>query len=438
MAQFNSKMMIKNGEYGTCTMTLGALYNAIKENRVLIPKEQRDVKDSGVTYKRKRDTFIAHILAHTFSDSSITEEFKSALEKQFGSNVEVTSGAIQFVGLSIDECGNVYLSDGQHRFAYYLRDFFTGVAQIRPGTDFGNDFLNNTIDNIFASIVLEDGDGKRENQVIDVSIFTEEDKNRILSQRVVAQCIKAEDEEERAALFVAMNTGTQPTQADLDKANFGNENMYQAILEMHKSLESIKTGEPVTFANGKTYSAANTQAIKTLLNAPMRTLVPIIAHAGLLTYLPKKVIGQDYQWEHGYAQTQADQVRNFFKATHHMSVEECNKYLFRMVDDVVTIAKVIYENDARMMSSAKGMKSLLVGQMNALRSCKGMTKNDFADIAADITTRLVTKSYVPVGEEKSRVYNGAYFNNAHRVRSKNELFAKWVTAEFVAAQKEVA
>ena len=437
MAKFNFKKVTKNGEYGTISMTIRALINALRADKVLVPKEQRDVKDTGVAYRKKRDAFLAHVLTHAFTESDISDEVKATLQETFGNDIEIHNGTVQFVGISVDADGYVYLSDGQHRFLHYLADFFSGVAKLKPEADYGNDFLNRAMDDLFDRIEMEDGEGSRDKLVIDIDVFDEEALDRIYSQRVLAQFVKAKDEEERAALFVAMNTGTQPTQADLDKANFGKENMYQAIAEVHKNLDSTKIGEPVTFDNGKTYSVEDTKVLKILFNAPIRTLVPIVAHACLLTYLNKKTIGANYQWERGYAQTQAEQVRNFFKATHNMSPEECNKVLFKIMDDVVMIGKALYNGNTGLMTSVRGMKSLMVGQLHAVHNKpQGMPKAAFFGIAKNITLSLVVgKNYLPAGSaEDATPYDGAYFNNGHRLRNKNELFAQWVAAEYAAME----
>ena len=436
--KFNAKLVKKNGEYGTVTMKVGALIDAIKAGKVLRPKEQREVKDTFSKYKKKCEAFIAYILIHAFSESEISAECKTAFENAFGTDIRVANGAVQFVGISVDADGYVYLSDGQHRFMYYLMHFFNGTAEIKYGTDFGNDFTNDRMADIFDAIELEDGDGcEDEDKVINISIFSEDDKETIRNMSVIAQCVKTVDDEERAALFVAMNTGTAITQADLDKANYGNENMYQAIQEVRKALDSVKDGEGVTLPNGKRYSARATRILTTLFNAQMRTLVPLISHAGLLTYLNKSQT-KKYQWKNG-SQTQAEQVRNFFKATHDMSKESCDKFLLKVMNDVVTIGSVVYEDEFSIMDSAKGMKSLLIGQLHALRTCN-IPSAEFADIAADITCQLVEQNcYSPVDGSRRRngkPFTGAYFNNGHKNREKNELFAKWVMAEYNAMKEE--
>ena len=437
--KFNANLVEKNGEYSTTTMTVGALVDAIKAGRVLLPKEQREIKDTCSKYKAKCEAFIAYILIHAFSESEMTAECKAAFKNAFGEDIVISRGVAQFVGISVDADGYVYLSDGQHRFMHYLMDFFNGTAEIKYGTDFGNDFTNARVANLFDAVELEDGDGcEDEDKVININIFDEDDIATIRNTTVIAQCVKTADDEERAALFVAMNTGTAITQADLDKANYGNENMYQAIQAVHKALDAVKMGESVTMPNGKRYSARATAILKTLFDAQMRTLVPLLAHTGLLTYL-NKAQTKKYQWKNG-SQTQATQVRNFFKATHDMSEEACNKFLMKVMNDVVSIGSMVYEDDESYMDSAKGMKSLLVGQLHAMRTCD-IPSAVFAEIAADITSQLVEQNgYRPADGSlrKGKPYTGSYFNNGHKNREKNELFAKWVMAEYNAMEEEIS
>ncbi len=440
MAIINTKKLAKKGEYGTISMTIRDLMNAVANNKVKRPKEQRDVTDKGVAYERKRNIFIAHVLIHTFMDNTISKETEAKLQSDISEDVIVENGTIQFIGVSMDEDGNIYLSDGQHRFMKYLYDFFNGTAKITRDFDFGSDYLNSNMGEFFDAIIPEDGDGPKNQIAISKSLFSEEDLNRIYNQRVVAQFVRAIDEEERAALFIAMNTATNITQANLDKANYGNENMYQVIAELHDKLSSAKKGEPANWMGVRFFDIQETAVLKTLFDANMSTFVPLIAHAALLTYLPKKLIGDKYQWTYSNSQQQADQVRNFFKATHNMSVEECQKLLLKMAEDVLTIGSTMYLGIEGDMELVRGCKSLLVGQMNALhKKPTGIKKKDFVFVTSNLCNTLKT-GYIPAEGGRGKTgtpYNYAYFNNGHRLRSKNELFAKWVAEEY-AKIKEAA
>ena len=455
MATINTKKLAKQGEYGTISMTFGELMAALEKGKVfvrkkqddeaasqgiIVPKEQREVTDKGIVYEKKRNIFIAHVLIHTFMDNNISKETEEKLKENIGDGVTVEHGTIQFIGISMDQEGNIYLSDGQHRFLHYLYDFFNGTAKIKRDFDFGSDYLNSRMAMVFNAIVPEDGDGPKEGIELSAALFTEEDLDAIRSQRVIAQFVRAIDEEERAALFIAMNTSTNITQANLDKANYGNENMYQVIAELHNKLFSAKKGEPANWSGVRFFDSQETAVLKTLFDANMSTFVPLIAHAALLTYLPKKLIGDKYQWTYSNSQQQADQVRNFFKATHNMSVEECQKLLLKMTEDVLTIGSVMYLDIESEMELVRGCKSLLVGQMNALhKKPTGIKKKDFVFVASNLCNTLKT-GYIPAAGGRGKTgtpYNYAYFNNGHRLRSKNELFAKWVAEEY-AKIKEAA
>ena len=176
------------------------------------------------------------------------------------------------------------------------------------------------------------------------------------------------------------------------------------------------------------------QILNILFNNSINTLIPYVAHACLLTYLPKTRT-KKYQWEYSANQTQVEQVRNFFKATHTMSETECYDMLCKFMDDLLVIGKKVYVNCNNMML-AKGLKSLLVGQTYALRKC-GLAKAKFYDLARDITfTMMFDKGYQP--ENSKKVYQTKDFNNAHYNRRKNELFNQWVIDEYDAMEKEAA
>ena len=445
MAFVNTKVLTKQGEYGSVSMTIRELLVAAngtseRERTIFVPKEQRDVTDRGVAYERKRNAFIAHVLIHTFMDNNISKETEEILQDKIGDGVVIENGTIQFVGISMDANKNIYLSDGQHRFLNYLRDFFNGTAKLTRDFDFGSDYLNNNMKKFFDAIVTVDGDGPKKKIAISKDLFTEEDLEKIGAQRVVGQFVRTNDDEERSTLFVAMNLGTQITQANLDKANHGNENAYVAIEGLHEALSGAKKGEPANWEGVRMFNVQETKVLKTLFDAKMSTLVPLVAHAALLTYLPKKLIGDKYQWIDSNNQTQAEQVRNFFKATHKMSVAECQKLLMKMVNDVLAIGSIMYVDDENDMVTVRGCKSLLVGQMHAMRhKPANITKDEFADITASLCIAL-KRGYVPANGGRGKQclpYDNAYFNNGHRIRSKNELFAKWVAEEY-AKRKEIA
>ena len=123
-----------------------------------------------------------------------------------------------------------------------------------------------------------------------------------------------------------------------------------------------------------------------------------------------------------------------------MSVAECQKLLMKMVNDVLAIGSIMYVDDENDMVTVRGCKSLLVGQMHAMRhKPANITKDEFADITASLCIAL-KRGYVPANGGRGKQclpYDNAYFNNGHRIRSKNELFAKWVAEEY-AKRKEIA
>ncbi len=438
MAIVNTKKLNKNGEYGTLTLSLKGLFDAIQKGNVDIPAEQRTVKDRGAKYKHMRDSFLAHVLVHTFFDNCISNETEEMLNKIFDGDVQVVNGTIQFVGISVDANDKIYLSDGQHRFCHYLQEFFAGTARLTAGTDFGGDYLNDCMEQLFNAIELDDGDGKVAKTIITINNFSHEDQERIYAQRVVAQFVKTDDDCERRTLFSAMNKNVQITQADHDKSNYGHTPMFKCAAKVQETLAEIRENEPASIEHCKWYSPADAWALKVLFNANIRTFIPLVAHMGLLTYLPKKLLGEDYVWERNCDQTQADQVRNFFKATQNMNEEECYKFLTNIMDDVVVLSKMMYRGNTNKMECAKGLKSLLVGELHALHTCpQVMPEETFVSIAAEVHSKLVNENkYVPILKSGKPSYDRTHFNNGHRLRSKNELFAKWVLDEFNAQNKE--
>jgi hypothetical protein len=110
-----------------------------------------------------------------------------------------------------------------------------------------------------------------------------------------------------------------------------------------------------------------------------------------------------------------------------MSRKECEELLNKMMDDIVKIGHEIYENQHGLMQQAKGLKSLLVGQMHAMNHCK-INKDEFFAISSDIIDALlIDHQYTPVRETRS--YPASYFNNGHKDRRKNEKFMQWVVDE---------
>lgn len=440
--KFDSKRIdtaAKTGEGGTVSMTLDTFLKAVESKAVDLPPEQREMNSKGNKYQSLCEGFIAYLLTRVFLEKDTSSDFEEAMEKTFGKgNFIIESGSIQLVGLSVDAHNNLYLSDGNHRFGYYLQDFFRGEVVLTQGTDFGSDHLNDKMDRLFAAVKRTDKDGKNTPKYISAKTMNERDLQAIKDVRIVARYIKSDDERERSSLFSAMNAGVAITQADQDKCNYGTFASYQCINEAHRKLDRIKFGQPVRFDNGRYYDEVDANILKRLFNNHMKTLVPMVAHACLLVYLPRKLV-LNYPWEDNQLQSQAEQVRNFFKATEKMSREEFDKYLFKMIDDIVYLGKTLYNNDNNKMSAAKGLKSLIIGQLYAIRVRKEekIKKADFETIAKDITKKITTVGYTP--RDSYKTYNRLDFNNAHRLREKNELFATWMLADYVASQrKEVA
>lgn len=444
MAFLDKTLLDKNGEYCAFTMEVRDLYDAIYPTdgrkakfKVMIPKEQRAVKSSGVTYTKKRDIFLAHFLVHTFLDNGCSASLKRTLKKVFGKDIKFVDGTIQFVGISVDEEGYVYLSDGQHRFLYYLRDWFNGTAKLSRTVDYGSDYLNENMAKLFNAIVWEDGDVNKDEIPLSIAVLAEEDIEAMKDQVVVAQCVKAMDEQERTALFIAMNEGTPPTQADLIKAKHGHENTYQSASDYRDSIMAWQEGEPLNLTNGYSFPAEQAQILRILFCAPMPTLIPMIAHTALLTHLPKEVIGQKYSWSRDYKQSQTEQVRNFFKATQHMTRKEADELLYQILKNVVAVGETIYRNNNDMMVCAHNMRSLLVGQMHSLNNQpEGIVQSLYESLAHGVTNALVNeKKYTPPISGSIKPYDGAFFNNGHRLRTKSELFAKWVQEEYTIRQE---
>ena len=430
MAIFNSSKAKKIGVYGTLTMTIGAVIKAINDGRVFIPREQRKMESkNSPEYKKKATAFVSSLLIHAFCDTKFSNKLHKTLADAFGNDVVLENGVPQFIGLSVDENGIIYLSDGQHRFLHYLMDFLNGDLVIAYNTKFNSDFTERAMKELFDCVELAEGDGhKVENKTISIDMLSEEDKAMLMNIRVIAAVVESIDEEERAALFVAMNSCTPIKQHDLANASYGRNKAWQSIESVNASLAAVDCdkNEGVTFECGKRYNANDARILRNLFYAPMSTFVPIVAHAGLLTYLNKKQRNGEYQWLYSSEQSQADQVRNFMKVTENMSREECDKLLVKMMDDIVKIGHKIYEDRDDVMKQAKGMKSLLVGQMHAMHN-SGLSKNEFYQIASEITFDLTIRHvYKPEGA--TRDYTAAYFNNGHKSRSKNELFCKWVMA----------
>lgn len=432
------KNVHKTSEGGTVSMPLGVFLDAVENERVVLPPEQREMTSKGQQYKKLSEDFVAYLLTQVFLEADTSADFEDAMNKSFGAeNITIEKGSIQLVGVSVDAQKNVYMSDGNHRFGYYLQDFFRGEVVLTQGTDYGNDNLNEKMDILFSAVRRTDKDSKNAPKYISAKTMNKDDLDAIKNVRVIARYIKSANEKERASLFGVMNKGVPIRQADHDKCNYGALPAYQAINEAFTKLDRVKYGKPVAFDNGQYYDAVDTNILKRLFNNPMRTLVPMVAHACLLVYLPRKLV-VNHPWEDNQMQSQAEQVRNFFKATEKMSREEFDKYLFKMMDDIVYLGKTLYENNDNKMSSAKGLKSLIVGQLYSLRVRKEekIQKSVYEAIAKNITKKVTNNGYTPCNS--FRTYNRLDFNNAHRLREKNELFATWVLMDYEAKQRKEA
>jgi hypothetical protein len=118
-----------------------------------------------------------------------------------------------------------------------------------------------------------------------------------------------------------------------------------------------------------------------------------------------------------------------------MDEKQCNKFLEEIMDDVVYVGKELYFGNMNNMKLAKGRKSLLVGQLNAKKTCS-IPFDDFERIAAAITSDFtVNLEYIDID---SKVHRADKFNNAHYNRPKNELFAKWINDEYNKRNMEAA
>lgn len=427
MAKFNEKKVHSLGKYATVTMTIYALLQALINGKVMIPREQRKMENKGAEYKKKSESFVAHLLIHAFLEGVVDDKMRKTLRSTFGDDIVVVQGVPQFIGISIDEDGYIYLSDGQHRFLHYIMDFIRGDMVLRYDTDFGNDFINDAMKILFNAVELDIGEGKtNSDKYISKNMLAPSHMEKILNTQVIAAVVEAVDEDERAALFIAMNSCTPIKQVDLDNAAFGRYNMWQCIESIMNALEAVDCdkNECVTFEFKKKYNAEDTKILKTLFYAKMRTLVPIVAHAGLLTYLSDKQ-RREYQWKYS-TQSQAEQVRVFFKATEKMSRKACDKLLIKMMNDVIKIGRKIYGGDIDTMKHVKSMKSLLVGQMHAMNTCD-LDESEFFEIAFNISNELVY-NYVYTPGDGSKECPAAYFNNGHHSRTKNEKFYNLVMA----------
>lgn len=430
MATFNGNKAKQIGSYGTVTMTIGDVIRAINAGRVLIPREQRAMENKRTEkYKEKAIAFITDLLLHTFCSSPVDDKTIKVLKDTFGSDIVIENNVAQFIGLSIDEDGFIYLSDGQHRFMHYLLDWMNGIIVIPYGMNSHSDFTENAIRQLFECVDLKEGDGcENENKYIAASMLNKQDMNKLMNYRVIATVVASRSADERAALFIAMNTCTVMKQYDLLNAAYGHYNAWQAIASVHASLTAvdIHKNEPITFECGKQYNANDAKILRMLFWAKNSTFVPFVAHAGLLTYLNKKQRSGEYQWLKSSEQSQATQVANFFKATENMTREECDKMLVKMMDDVVKIGHKFYDNNDSLMARATGLRSLIVGQMHAFRTVKAK-KDVLYEIAAGITIDVLSEEYIPVNSTRS--YGTKHFNNGHKNRVKNEKFCEWVIAE---------
>lgn len=428
--KFNSGKARKIGKYSTLTMSLKTLLKKIKEGKVLIPREQRKMENkASADYKKKATAFVANLLLHVFCDYEIDQSWQDRVTKLFGDDIVIENGVPQFIGLSIDaENGYIYLSDGQHRFLHYLQDFINGDLKIYYTSKFGNDFTTNAVKSLFDNCVeLEDGDGNTdENKYISYTMLSEADVEALMNVRIIAAVVDAVDEDERAALFIAMNSCTPIKQHDLANAAYGKHDMWQAITSVHDSLAGVDCDkdEPLTLENGQQYTAHEAHILKQLFYGQISTFVPMVSHAGLLTYLSKKQ-RHDYQWLSSDTQTQVEQVSNFFKATEKMNREECDKMLVKIMNDMIKIGHNVYEDRLDVMKQARGLKSLTVGQLHSLNT-SGLSKKEFYNIASEITFDIIRCGYTPAGS--NHLYGVSYFNNAHRSRRKNEKFGELVLA----------
>ena len=431
--KLNKEKITKTGGiYATAKLSIKSLLDALDEGKVRVPIEQRKMEAKDKKYKQKAERFIAYLLINAFQSSDTCESARKDLEKVFGADIEIVNGIPQLIGLSIDEDGVIYLSDGQHRFLNYLKDFKDGVLIIKNGTDFGGDFINERMDDIFNAIEFEDGDGASEkDKVIAISIFEQEDLDIILDMKLTASIVKSEDFDERAYQFLSMNSTTAISTNDLDRAAYVQYPMWDAIEKVHNSLRSITKDEGICFTKGKIYDVYEAQELRALLNCRFSTFVPMIAHMGLLTFLPKDMI-KDYQWLYK-GQKQPEQTRNFFKATENMTTEECNQYLMNIMDAVLEVADVCYDHELEEMQAANKARSLLVGQLEAFHSLRNsvIPEETFDQLANEITYKvLFDGGYRPIGKSKNdKAYDISKFNNAHHNRKNNELFSVWMKEE---------
>lgn len=436
--KLNTQSIPKRGVYGTATLPIWVLIEALRLGKIKIPVEQREMENKNKAYYKKAKSFIGFLMIQSFvADDDITGMTK-VLQGAFGVNVTVIGGVPQLIGISIDADGNIYLSDGQHRFLNYLMDFIQGNFAIEYGFDFGNKFMNDSMRSIFDNIKLEDGDGTEDSQKkISIQIFEEADWKKLVGLNLTAATVQTDDDDERASLFVSMNTATPIRPCDIDHAIYAKYNMWIAIEEVRNTLDTItKNTEYVTFDCGKTYDNEEARILRTLFYAPMRTLVPMVTHMGLLTFLPKNIT-KKYQWQYTN-QTQVEQVRAFFTGTHSMTLEECRAFLAKIMDEIIKIGEICYEGDFNMMDSAKGLKSLLVGQLHAQANAKkcGISKKEFKEKAAGITADIIDNAYRPIGHPEDKDPFGRNdFNNAHHNRKKNELFLNWLVAECEAGKE---
>ena len=401
------------------------------EQGITLPSEQREMEDKNAAYKRKARLFVAFLLIQATNTDEDVSDIKRDLDRCFKTDVEVTPYIEQRIGLSIDELGRVFLSDGQHRFMHYLRDFFDGKLGIPLNMDFGDVDTNDAMQSVFEGIVLEDGEGNdKSNKELFITDIEDEIKQNMLDLPVSASVVKANSHEARVSLFISMNTMTNINTADIDHALFGNTAMWKAITEFFATFKQIEDGDKLTTPSGKIYNVSDTAAIQILIatKTTIKTFVPMVAHIGLLTILKRQMV-KNYQWQYS-GQNQAAQTKAFFDATKKMSYEECVEFMIKVTDSIVKVGRDMFKGDINTMKTLYTCRSLIVGQIHALANYKmhAIPKNEFNLIARGITNAISKNGYqlTPTGVK----YEAKYFNNGHHSRKKNEMFFKLVSEAY--------
>ena len=414
--------------------TVRDLIGSFDRELMHLPITQRKVKSkSSAAYKKHSRSFAAYLLVQTFCVKNDVSELEDILKPVFGNHIEVTSQLPQLFGFTVDENNKLECQEGQHRFKNELREFFEGRWGIPFDMKFEDATVSDGMKQIFKAVELEDGDGTAPKELF-ITAFSDEDIERMLDFKVTAAVIKSDDAKKRGSLFVSMNTCFSMKNSDISHTLFAHTNMWQTMESVHERLHSSKRKYGVDLGF-KQYNAADANILHALLvhKTSFETFLPIVAHMGLLSLLPKPAI-KHCQW---IDDNQTKHTRDFLEVTDHWSKEKCEEYMKKVCDRVILVGKKLYNNNVEMMKNNVKARSLLVGQVHAVSMYQqnNIPAKKFYDVARAITRAILSDNGYVFNNDK---HDYAYFNNTHQDREKNELFFHMVKVQYEHLERMVA